>query len=96
MFCQNAFSSYYHSSSQRIVFHSLVPVQQNPIKVQMLAFQLQLWPNAEARQVDYHNLWIVLDMAYDAVLYLAQFCWIGPHGQLLAEQKNIHTQSVIQ
>lgn len=72
------------------VFYSLVPVQQNPVKVQMLAFQLQLWPNAPAGEVDDDELWIVLDIANNAVLHLSQFCWVGPHCQLLAGRENIY------
>lgn len=73
-----------------IVFYILVPVQQNSVKVKVLAFQLQLWPNAPAGEVNDDKLWIVLDIANDTVLHLPQFGWVGPHCQLLAGQKNIY------
>lgn len=65
----------------------LVPVQQNPVKMQMLAFQLQHWPNTPAGEVYDDKLWIVLDIANNTVLHLSQFCWVGPHCQLLAGQR---------
>lgn len=69
---------------------NLVPVQQNPVKKQMLAFQLQLWANSPAGEVDDDKLWIVFDTAHNAVLDLSHFCWVGPYCQLLAGQKNIY------
>lgn len=67
----------------------LVPVQQNPVKVQMLAFQLQLWPNAPARKLNDHKLRIVFDLANQAVLHLSYFCWVRPKRQLLVGWKSI-------
>lgn len=73
-----------------LVFYILVPVQQNPVKVQMLAFQLELWPNAPAGEFDDDKLWIVLDRAHYTILHLSQFGWVGPHCQLLAGRKNVY------
>ena len=76
--------------SPDLVFYSLVPVQQTPAKVQKLAFQLQLRPNAPAGEVDEDKLWVVLGTANNTVLHLSQFCRVGPHCQLLAGEKNIY------
>lgn len=69
--------------------YMLVPVQQNPVKVQMLAFQLQLWPNAPARKLNDHKLRIVFDLANQAVLHFSYFCWVRPKRQLLVGWKSI-------
>lgn len=67
----------------------MVPVQQNPVKMQMIAFQLQLWPNSPTGEVDGDELWIVLDTAHNAVLDLSHICWVRPYSQLLSRWKNI-------
>lgn len=69
------------------VFDLLVPVQHNPVKVKVLAFQLQLWPNAPAREINNQTIWIVPDRADNPVLHLSHSCWVGPHCQLLSGHK---------
>lgn len=68
-----------------LAFQMLIPVKQNPVEVQMLAFELQVWPYTPAGEVDNKGLWIVLNKAHYTVLYLSWFCWVGPHCQLLAK-----------
>lgn len=89
MLCENHLSSYSEKTPE-LVFYISVPVQQNPVKVQLLAFQLQLRSNAPAGEVDDDELWIFLDIANYTVLHLSQLCWVGPHCQLLAGQKNVY------
>ena len=60
----------------------------------MPALQLQLWPDAPAGEVDDYRLRIVLYMANYAVLHLSLLCWVGPHYQLLARQKNFDVMVV--
>lgn len=64
-------------------------MQQKPVKVQVLALQLQLRPNTPAGEADDDRLWIVLDTAHYAVLDLFNFCWVSPHCQLLTVERNI-------
>jgi len=76
-----------HSVESIPEFYMLLPVQHSPVKVQMLAFQLQLWPHAPAGDVDDDRLWIVFDLANYTVLHLSNVCWVGPHCQFLARKK---------
>lgn len=66
------------------MFQNLIPVQQNPVKVKMFAFQLQVWLNTPAGEVDNYTLWIVLDRAHYTVFHFSGLCWISPNCQILA------------
>lgn len=58
------------------------------VKGQAFGIQLQLWPDAPARQVDDHRLRVVFDFAHNTVLNLSQFGWVGPYSQFLAKKHN--------
>lgn len=71
---------------------TLLPVQQDPVKMKVSGVHLQLRPNSPTGEVDSNDLRIVFDRAQEAVSHQAHLGGVGPHGHLLKGAKNIGTR----